>query len=78
MYGQDHLNEFVDEQYHVANVKNIENMLKAYSGINKSILFKSTESTLHGFTTVLLSRLSSSLVYKKNWRTPRPPIFLIN
>ena len=65
MDGQDHFKTFVAEQDHAANVKKIEKMLKTHSNIEKSGWFKSSVSTLQGVTTVILSILSSSLVYKK-------------
>ena len=63
---QDHLNASVAEKEHAANGYNVEKMVKAYSDIEHSIWFKSSASTLRVVSTVLLSRLSSYLVYKKN------------
>ena len=51
-----HINKFVADQDNAENIKNIENMLKAYSDIEKSIWFKSSEITLQVSVTVLLSR----------------------
>ena len=51
-----HINKFVADQDNAENIKNIENMLKAYSDIEKSIWFKSSEINLQGSVTVILSR----------------------
>ena len=51
-----HINKFVADQDNAENIKNIENMRKAYSDIEKSIWFKSSEITLQVSVTVLLSR----------------------
>ena len=59
-------------------LKIIENIIKDHSEIDQIIWFKSEASTLQGVSTLLLSRFSSYLVYKKKRKMRRRVVGIIN